>query len=108
MREMIYAASLPKPLRMTRKGFLRTLFAFIAMEIAPSAAAKLSCPARKQKQSVDSDKSISPKLPWPSPTFLFSATDPGMQNDCNPMPIAAAASAAFLQPFLMAIAAPTV
>ena len=36
------------------------------------------------------------------------ATEPGIQNACKPSPIAAAASDAFLQPFLIAIAAPTV
>ena len=41
------AASLPRPLRMTRRGFLRTLLALRAMPMAPSAAAKDSWPARK-------------------------------------------------------------
>ena len=36
-----------------------------------------------------------------------SATEPGMQNACRPSPMASAASAAFLHPFLMAMAAPT-
>ena len=41
-RDMMYAASLPRPLRITRRGFVLTLLAFFAMPIAPSAAAKLS------------------------------------------------------------------
>ena len=49
MREMIWAASLPRPFRMTRRGFLRALLAFLTMPMAPSAAAKDSWPARKQK-----------------------------------------------------------
>ena len=40
IREMICAASFPRPFRITRSGFLRTLFAFSAIPIAPSAAAK--------------------------------------------------------------------
>ena len=47
------------------------------------------------------------RLPWPKPTLRSAATDPGIQNDCKPSPIASAASAAFLHPFLIAIAAPT-
>ena len=93
---------------MTRSGLLRTLLALSAILIAPSAAAKDSCPARKQKHSVESESSIAPRLPWPRPTLRFSATDPGMQKDCSPMPMSAAASAAFTSPFLIAMAAPTV
>ena len=40
-------------------------------------------------------------------TNAAEATEPGIQNACRPIPIASAASAAFLQPFLIAIAAPT-
>ena len=40
--------------------------------------------------------------------YKRQATEPGMQNACRPMPIAAAASAAFVQPILIAIAQPTV
>ena len=47
---------------------------------APSAAAKDSCPARKQKHSVSSSSNILPRLPCPIPTFLWSATEPGIQN----------------------------
>ena len=108
MREMMYAASFPRPLRITRKGSLRTLLAVLAMPIAPSAAAKDSWPARKQKHFVSSLKSIAPRLPCPSPTSRESATEPGMQNDCKPIPIFSAASAAFLEPFFIAIAAPAV
>ena len=54
--EIIIAASLPKPLRITRRGFFLALLAVLAIPIAPSAAAKDSCPARKQKQSVSSLK----------------------------------------------------
>ena len=36
-----------------------------------------------------------------------SATEPGIQNACKPIPIASAASAAFVQFFLRAIAVPT-
>ena len=54
MRLMIYAASLPKPLRITRRGSLRTLLAVRAMPMAPSAAAKDSCPARNAKHWVSS------------------------------------------------------
>ena len=42
MREIIIAASLPRPLRITLRGFVLTLFALRAILIAPSAAAKLS------------------------------------------------------------------
>ena len=48
MRLMMYAASLPRPFRMTRSGLVRTLFAFSAIPMAPSAAAKDSWPARKE------------------------------------------------------------
>ena len=41
-----------QPFRMTRRGFLRTLLAVFAMPIAPSAAAKDSWPARKQKMCI--------------------------------------------------------
>ena len=84
------------------------MLADFAIPIAPSAAAKLSCPAKNAKHFVSSDKSIEAKFPCPNPTFLSSATEPGTQNDCNPSPIALAASAAFVQPFFIAIAAPTV
>ena len=84
------------------------MFADFAIPIAPSAAAKLSCPAKNAKHFVSSDNNIEAKLPCPNPTFLSSATDPGIQNACNPSPIDFAASAAFLSPFLMAIAAPKV
>ena len=104
---MIIAASLPRPLRMIRRGFLRTLFAISAILIAPSAAAKDSCPARNAKHSVSSRSRRTAKLPCPIPTLRSSATEPGMQNACKPIPIASAASAAFLQPFLIAIAEPT-
>ena len=40
----------------------------------------------------DSDKSIDAKFPCPKPTFLSSATEPGIQKDCKPSPIALAAS----------------
>ena len=54
MRLMIWAASLPRPLRMTRRGSLRALLAFLTMPMAPSAAAKDSWPARKAKHLVSS------------------------------------------------------
>ena len=50
------AASLPRPFRMTRRGFLRTLLALRAMPMAPSAAAKDSWPARNAKHSVFSSQ----------------------------------------------------
>ena len=59
------------------------------------------------KHLVSSRNNIAAKLPCPIPTLRSSATEPGIQNACNPMPIASAASAAFLQPFFNAIAAPT-
>ena len=105
---MICAASFPRPFKITRKGFWRTLLAFSAIPIAPSAAAKDSCPAKKAKHSVSSSRSIFPRLPCPRPTFLLSATEPGIQKAWSPSPIAAAASEAFFAPFLIAIAAPTV
>ena len=112
IREMMYAASLPRPFRITRRGCLRTLLAFSAILIAPSAAAKDSCPARKQKHSVSSESSILPRFPCPRPTLRFSATEPGMQKLCKPIPMLAAAVAADLSPVLSAsfsaIAAPTV
>ena len=73
-----------------RRGSLRARFAVRAMPIAPSAAAKDSWPARKAKHFVSSRRSIAPRLPWPRPTLRFSATEPGMQNACRPMPIASA------------------
>ena len=105
---MILAASLPKPFKITLKGCLRTLLAFNAILIAPSAAANDSWPAKKAKHWVSSSRSLEPKLPWPKPTLRSSATDPGIQNDCKPIPIVLAASAALTSPFLIAIAAPTV
>ena len=105
---MIWAASFPKPLRITFRGSFLTLLAFIAIPIAPSAAAKDSWPAKNAKHFVSSLSNIAPKLPCPIPTFLFSATEPGTQKLCNPIPIASAASAAFVHPFLIAIAQPTV
>ena len=84
------------------------MFALFAIPIAPSAAAKLSCPAKNAKHSVSSDKSIAPKFPCPNPTFLSSATDPGIQNDCNPSPKTFAISEAFFNPLFIATAAPTV
>ncbi len=77
---MICAASFPKPFKITLKGLFLTLLADNAIPIAPSAAAKDSCPAKKQKHSVSSSSNIFPKLPCPKPTFLWSATEPGIQN----------------------------
>ena len=102
------AASFPSPFRITLNGSFLTLFADFAIPIAPSAAAKLSCPAKNAKHFVSSDNSIDAKFPCPNPTFLSSATEPGIQNACNPSPIAFAASDALLHPFLIAIAAPNV
>ena len=48
---------------------------------------------------MSSDNSIDAKFPCPNPTFLSSATDPGIQNACSPSPIAFAASDAFVHPF---------
>ena len=79
-----------------------------SIPIAPSAAANDSCPAKKAKHLVSSLSNIAPKLPCPKPTFLSSATEPGIQNDCNPFPIHSAASAASLALFLIAKAAPTI
>ena len=84
------------------------MLAELAIPIAPSAAAKDSCPAKKAKHSVSSDNNIAPKFPCPSPTFLSSATLPGMQNDCRPSPIFSAASFAVFTFDLIARAAPTV
>ena len=84
------------------------MLAFSAIFIAPSAAAKDSCPAKNAKHLVSSSSNIEPKLPCPKPTFLLSATEPGIQNACKPSPIAVAASAALLHSFLIAIAAPKV
>ena len=110
MRLIICAASFPSPLRITRSLFLRTLFAFAAILIAPSAAAKDSCPARKAKHCVSSLRRRAPRFPCPRPTFLSSATDPGRQNAWSPSPIAAAASEPVIvpafSPFLRAIAEP--
>ena len=78
------------------------------MPIAPSAAAKDSWPARKQKHLVSSLKSIPPKFPWPCPTLLCSATEPGTQNACKPIPIASAAASALVMPFFSATAQPSV
>ena len=50
------------------------------------------------KHLVSSWSNRAPKLPWPRPTLRFSATEPGMQNACKPMPIDSAASAAEAQP----------
>ena len=83
------------------------MFAFSAIPIAPSAAAKDSCPAKNAKHFVSSSRSILPRLPCPKPTLRVSATEPGIQKDWSPSPIAAAASAARRQFFLIAIAAPT-
>ena len=47
MREMICAASLPRPFRITRSGVFLALLALRTIPIAPSAAAKDSWPARK-------------------------------------------------------------
>ena len=102
------AASLPKPLRITLRGVWRTLSAFLAIPMAPSAAAKDSWPAKKQKHLVASFKSIAAKLPCPKPTWRCSATLPGMQKVWRPSPTAAAASEAFWQFFLRAIPAPRV
>ena len=106
--EITLAASFPRPFNITLNGSFLTLLAFSAILIAPSAAAKDSWPAKNAKHLVSSLKSIAPKLPCPKPTFLSSATEPGIQKACNPSPIAAAASAAFVQPFFIAIAAPKV
>ena len=84
------------------------MLAFLAIPIAPSAAANDSWPAKKQKHLVSSLNNIAPRFPCPSPTFLVSPTEPGTANACNPIPIVSAASAAFLIPFLMAIAQPKV
>ena len=93
---------------MTCRGSLRTLFAVRAMPMAPSAAAKDSCPAKKQKHLVSSLSNIAPRFPCPRPTFLFCATDPGMQNACKPIPMASAASDAVFTPLVSAIATPSV
>ena len=83
---MIFAASFPKPFKITRSGSLRALLALRAIPIAPSAAAKLSCPAKNAKHFVLSSNNIAAKLPCPRPTLRSSATDPGIQNACNPSP----------------------
>ena len=88
MRLMIWAASLPRPFRMTRRGSLRALLALRTMPMAPSAAAKDSWPARKAKHLVSSDSSMAPRLPWPRPTLRSSATEPAMQKACRPTPMA--------------------
>ena len=93
---------------MTFRGSLRTLLAVRAMPIAPSAAAKLSWPARKAKHLVSSCSRRAPRLPWPRPTLRCSATEPGMQNACRPIPMAAAASEAVVTPFFSATATPRV
>ena len=90
--EIICAASFPNPFNITLNGSFLTLFADFAIPIAPSAAAKLSCPAKKAKHFVSSDNNIDAKFPCPNPTFLSSATEPGIQNACKPSPIAFAAS----------------
>ena len=74
------AASFPNPFKITLNGVFLTLFAEFAIPIAPSAAAKLSCPAKNAKHFVSSDYSIEAKFPCPNPTFLSSATDPGIQK----------------------------
>ncbi len=38
--------------------------------------------------SISSDRSIAPRLPWPRPTLRSSATEPSMQKDCRPTPMA--------------------
>ena len=83
---MIFAASFPRPLRMTLKGSFLALFAFFAIPMAPSAAAKDSWPARNAKHFVSSERSIAARFPWPRPTFLSSATEPGIQNAWRPSP----------------------
>ena len=83
----------PKPFKITLNGLVLTLLAFSAILIAPSAAAKDSCPAKKDKTfQYPSSNNIEPKLPCPKPTLRSSATDPGIQNDCKPTPIVFAAS----------------
>jgi len=48
------------------------------------------------------------RLPCPIPTFLSSATEPGMQNACRPSPRVTAISLALFCPFFIAMAAPRV
>lgn len=62
------------------KRSLANLVCGFAIPIAPSAAAKLSWPARNAKHFVFSFSSIAPRLPWPRPTLRWSATEPGIQN----------------------------
>lgn len=83
---MIFAASFPRPFRITRSG-RSALLAFFAIPIAPSAAAKLSCPARNAKHFVSSFRSIAARLPCPIPTLRSSATLPGIQKDWRPSPV---------------------
>ena len=85
-RLMIWAASLPRPFRITRRGSLRALLALRARPMAPSAAANDSCPARNAKHFVSSRSSMLARLPCPMPTLRSSATDPGMQKACRPSP----------------------
>ena len=61
-------------------AFLAGHESFAAAEGAIGIAEKDSCPARKQKHSVSSSRSILPRLPCPRPTLRVSATDPGIQN----------------------------
>ena len=99
---------LAEAVRMTRRGSLRARLALLAMPIAPSAAAKDSCPARKQKHFVSSGSSMAARLPCPRPTLRSSATEPGMQKVWRPSPRDFATATALDSPFLMAIAAPSV
>ena len=78
------------------------------MPMAPSAAAKLSWPARKAKHLVSSRRSMAPRLPWPRPTARCSATEPGMVKASRPSPMAAAQSAALFRPRFTAMAVPSV
>ena len=83
------------------------LLAIWAILMAPSAAAKLSWPARNAKHLVSGESRRAANLPCPIPTLRSSATDPGMQNDWSPSPMYSAASTASLAFSFNAMAVPT-
>ena len=74
----------------------------------PSAAAKDSCPARKQKHLVSSPQEHGPQVAVAQAHLALFCHRAGMQNACNPMPMASAALSAAAAPFFIAMAAPRV
>ena len=79
--EMMNAASLPRPLRITRRGFFANLVCVEGNLDSALGGSKgfMTC-EEAEALGLFRKKHGMPRLPWPRPTLRFSATEPGMQK----------------------------